>query len=225
MSKIDFIYEDSSIRIWVYPSGIIETNFYILSDKYNNVIFIDPAIHFIDEFNILYNFIDNDNLIPSFILNTHGHFDHISGIDKIREKYSIPLMISEIDSKMITDSSLNFSKTLSLDIKLKEADIKIKNEEIIFAGEMDIKPIFTPGHTRGSVCYLVNNDILFSGDILFKLSIGKCFSIDDLKLEKKMIKEKLFSLNDKTIVFPGHGDKTTIGEEKASNPFVGCSEG
>ncbi len=224
MSKIGLIYEDSSMRIWVYPSGIIETNFYILSDKYKNVIFIDPAIHFDDEFDVLYNFINSNNLVPSFILNTHGHFDHISGIDKVRDKYSIPLMISEIDSKMITDSSLNFSKELSLDINLKEADIKIKNEEMIYAGEIDIKPIFTPGHTRGSICYIVNNNILFSGDVLFKSSIGKCFSIDDLKLEKEMIKEKLFSLNDKIIVLPGHGDKTTIREERASNPFVNCNE-
>ncbi len=220
MPNINLLFTDVNIRIWRDITGIIETNTYIIADSFNNCFLIDSAFYFPDESEFFIKFIEKNKLIPEFIINTHGHFDHISGVDALRDYFGIPLLISERDADMITDSDLNRSAMLSLDIKCRKADITLSGEETVFAGEFDIKIIETPGHTNGSISLLLNGRYLFSGDTLFKESIGRCFSFEDLEEEKKSIRKKLFMLKDNTIVLPGHGETTTIGNEKTKNKFL-----
>jgi len=220
MEKIYLLVDDVNIRIWRFTAGIIETNTYIIAGARNNCFFIDMAAYFEEEFDSIKAFLKQNGLFPAFILNTHGHFDHISGADRLRNDYNIPLIIAEEDNEMLTDRELNRSLMLSLDIKTRKADINIMNEKVIYAGDFDIEVIKTPGHTKGSLSFLLNGRFLFSGDTLFKGAIGRCFSLNDLTMEKKSIKEKLLVLNENTLVFPGHGDVTTIGEEKEYNKYL-----
>ncbi len=176
---------------------------------------IDPG----DESRKIIDKIDNLKLVPKLIVNTHGHYDHIGANDIISEKYKIPIAIHSEDSIMLT-SDLNQSLLFGINFKCKKANTLLKNNDEIVIGKAKIRVIHTPGHTPGGICILAEN-MLFSGDTLFNKSVGRTdFPRGSSKQLIKNIKEKLFLLPNKTVVYPGHGENTTIGYEKEYNPFI-----
>lgn len=197
--------------------GEFQVNCYVLAPSDNSeAIIIDPG----SDAHKIKQILDKYNLTPAFIINTHGHIDHI-GCD---DKFAVDVYIHKEDEVFLKDAKLNLSSFLAWPYKVKNRIKILQDKEKITLGEIELEVIHTPGHTPGGICLLVKkpqNKILFSGDTLFYRSIGRTdFKGADETLLKSSIKEKLFKLSDDTVVYPGHGPSSTIGEEKSKNFFL-----
>jgi len=156
-----------------------------------------------------------------YIVNTHGHGDHIGGNKFLKENTQAKLAIHELDASMLNDPNQNLSTHWGAQLVSASADIKLKDGDSLQLGNKKIAVIHTPGHSRGGICLLVE-DLLFCGDTLFAGSIGRTdLPGGDYATLINAIKTKLLILNGNTKVFPGHGPDTTIEDEKIGNPFVG----
>ena len=204
-----------SIRVRRWTMGDVETNvYYIVNEEAGEGILIDPS----EPTSRLSKAVTEYPVKPVAILLTHGHFDHIIGVDRFLESYPVPVYIGKNDQKVASSAHLNVSGSWSRDIEVKVGNTLEDGQVIELAG-LSIRVIETPGHTQGGVCYyLEKQKMLFSGDTLFKGSCGRTdLPTGDSKTLKASILEKLFVLPDDVRVFPGHGDVTTIGEEKEGN--------
>ncbi|GAG91234.1 unnamed protein product, partial [marine sediment metagenome] len=164
--------------------------------------------------------IKDNNLKVIYIINTHGHIDHIGANAEIKEATGAKILIHEDDRNLLSSPVKNLAIFLGRMTKSPPADRLLKGGEIISLGKLKLKVIHTPGHTRGSISLLVNNT-LFTGDTLLRNSIGRT----DLpgaseKMLVQCIKEKLLPLGDEVKIYPGHGEESTIGQEKRNNPFL-----
>lgn len=166
--------------------------------------------------------IDREGLTPTQILCTHGHFDHVSAVTDIKEKYSIPMYIHKIDEEWLPKAAASAAYFGFDNIRIASADGYLDDGQIIDANGAEIKVIHTPGHSFGSLSfYLEKYSLLFSGDTLFRNSIGRTdFEGSDYATIEKSILEKLYTLPDETYVIPGHGAATTIGYEKLNNDAI-----
>ena len=200
----------------------IQENTYILYNEFNECIIIDPGCYFDEENETLSAFIDQRKLIPTLLLNTHCHLDHIFGNKYVAEKYNLVLHIHEAEKKMLDLApasglmyNMPFDNYTGEIVYLKEGE-KVK----LGADELDI--ILTPGHSPGSLSFYSAEDrFVISGDALFHQSIGRTdLPYGDHQTLLKSIREKLLVLPDNTKVFSGHGEETTIGFEKKNNPFL-----
>ena len=161
-----------------------------------------------------------NNIKLACILNTHGHADHIAANDEIRENTGAPVFIHGADAKMLSSPQGNLSLYIGNNLICKPADRLLNEGEIIKVGEIEFHVIHTPGHTLGGICFKANNTI-FCGDTLFNQSIGRTdFPGGSHSQLINSIKNKLMVLADNTIVLPGHGETTTIGDERHTNPFI-----
>lgn len=192
-------------------------NTYILVDSKNECLVIDPS----REYDGLFNFINKNKYRLKAILLTHGHFDHLRGAQKLLNSFNCKLYIGFDDEEFLLNSNLNLSSYCNENVVVKEKPITIADKEIIDEIEEKIEVIYTPYHTPGSVCYyLKDSAILFSGDSLFKMSVGRSdFPRSQPKLLDSSLR-KIISLPENVKVYPGHGEFTNIGFEKKSNPFV-----
>jgi len=209
--------DGKKIKIITKVLGSVGTNcYFIVNVSTKDTIIIDPA----DNPTAIESVVLENGLIPQAILLTHGHFDHILAANKIKEKYNIPLIACDKEKNVIENSSLNLSSSFGRRVELKNVQY-VQDTQLLDIAGFSIKVIHTPGHTEGSVCYYFSNeDVLISGDTLFCESIGRSdFPTGGLSQIIRSIKEKLFILPGKTIVYPGHGDSTTIEYEKKYNPF------
>ena len=192
-------------------------NAYIVSDSNNDCVIIDPSV----STNNFINCINKNNLNLKAILLTHGHFDHIRGVNNLLANYQVPLYINHLDDCMLLDSYLNGSKMMGKEIVVDTKTVDIKDNDALKLLEDEIRVIHTPFHTKGSVCYyFVNNKLLFSGDTLFKNSIGR----DDLPnaspQETDSSLKKLKNLPKECKIYPGHGANTIMADELNYNYFL-----
>ena len=204
--------------IKVFVEGPIDANNWLLTDEETNeAVLIDcssPEDDFVNKIRQL-----EVNL--KYILLTHGHFDHLLGIERFKKEFGAKVYVSKDDMtqvNLVPDMMSMFAGMRPVDVPVVDDFVKDGDEFNI--GKTVIKAISTPGHTKGGMCYLADGK-LFSGDTLFQGGVGRCDLIEgDLNAIVESIKEKLFILPDETQVHTGHGNMTTIGYEKKYNEIL-----
>lgn len=200
-----------------FIAGRLENNIYLVADEKSGEAVLIDATQDLPE---IKETVKKLGVKVLYILLTHGHFDHILGLNSLKKSLNAPAVICK-DDLVISENINEFTRLFGLpDSVPPKYDMYIKDGDEILLGSYKIKVIHTPGHTEGGVCYLVDGK-LFSGDTLFRGSVGRTdlFGGNFDKLSDS-IKNKLFKLDDKTEVFPGHGDMTTIGFEKKYNEII-----
>ncbi len=202
-----------------FQVGMVGTNCFIAADsETKETLIIDPG----DEAGKISNHISKNELRPVAVLLTHGHFDHCMAARKLAEQYGISIYVHEEEKAVMENPAYNCCGMIGRELVFK-ADKYFHGEtdHISLAG-FEIDVYHTPGHTPGGVCFYVKSEgILFSGDTLFCESVGRTdFPKGSMSQLVRGIKEKLFLLPDDTKVLPGHGEWTSIGNEKQYNPFV-----
>ncbi len=192
------------------------TNCYLLQNG-NNAAVIDPG----EVTPKLLEFAEGQKDKPNkLIVLTHCHFDHIGGVEAVKEIWGSKVVISKDEAEGLIDNRINLSGYWTDEAISIVPDITVSDGDELKLGEETLKVIWAPGHTKGSVCYLLQ-DILFSGDTLFKMSIGRTDlpTADFNSLITSL--DKLKNLSPEIRVLPGHGGKTTIGFEMQNNPYMG----
>jgi hydroxyacylglutathione hydrolase len=197
--------------------GRLQTNCYILQSD-TAALVVDPG----DEAERILRFLSDIAVKPSHIIATHTHFDHILGVDTVRAKLKIPFLIQRDDLSMLESMQSRVRQIMGFTVPPPpKVDRFLKDGESIAFGVDKVKVIHTPGHSPGSIS-LAGQDFVLTGDALFNQSIGRTdLPGGDFDTLVRSITERLFTLDDDTIVYPGHGPETSIGDEKLANPFVG----
>ncbi len=192
-----------SITIKCFPQGIYGENTYVITDEATgHKAVIDPGYFGTDVRMEIQN-----NAYLKYLLLTHAHHDHYYAVPEYLKEYSAVTFAAPLKDKALMKDC-------------PEAHTWIKEGDVITLGSTEIKVIETPGHTAGGVCFLTENEI-FTGDTLFRLSVGRTdLESGDWETLMKSIKERLYTLDEDMIVYPGHGMATSIGFEKRVNPFV-----
>ena len=198
------------LNIKVVPAGIYDANCYILVDEQTKECGIIDAGGDADRIEAA---IESMNGKPKYLLLTHGHFDHVGGVEEICSRYNIPFYISKTDEEYMEKDNSVFGT-------LPKASSYLKEGDIIKLGANDIRVIETPGHTKGGLCFLTDKNV-FTGDTLFQGSVGRTdFIGGDMNEIISSIKNKLLPLGDDVVVYPGHGPSSSIGFEKIRNPYL-----
>jgi glyoxylase-like metal-dependent hydrolase (beta-lactamase superfamily II) len=212
----------SKVIIKQIPVGPFQVLTYIVAcPQTNDAVIIDPAG---DEDKLL-ALIQTEGFSVKYILNTHGHADHVLGNPKLKSLLKIPVCMHEADDRFFNDPSVREKSSHELGLPPPDpVDIKLKDGDVFEVGTLNIEVIHTPGHTPGSVCYLVGEN-LFSGDTLFVGAAGRTDLIGgSLNTLIKSIEKKLIVLPKQTIVWPGHdygeSPSSTIGREMEENPYI-----
>lgn len=201
--------------------GDFMTNCYTVYNAVTrDAVLIDPACNA----RFLNNILVNEQLNCVAILLTHGHYDHIGALPELMELvgHKVPIYASAEEEDVLNDPRKNLSTMLSGQMVTVKPDILLQDDQEIELLDTKLRCFLVPGHTKGGMCYyFAENGILFSGDTLFARSIGRSdFPTGDGIRLVKSIKEKLMTLPDETIVYPGHNERTTIGKERNANPFI-----
>jgi len=199
------------MKIKVIPSGPLSTNAYVVSANTKEAIIIDPAL---GSEPYISQYLKEEGLKPTKILITHSHWDHIGDAAKVKEIYHIPIYVHPEDEPNLKEPGID-RLPLFTQIKPVNADEQLFEEEKIELGELSFRVIHTPGHSPGGVCfYEENENILFSGDTLFKGTMGSLALPTSNPDKMKESLKKLSLLPPTTRVYPGHGKSTTIGQEE-----------
>ncbi len=194
--------------------GSLQTNCYLISSN-NGAVVIDPADYSLEVENFLKENEDKERLI----LLTHAHFDHFGGALRLSRQTDTKIAIGELENSALSDGNVNLSLIFGNELEHFSADILLKDLQEFSVGDINFKVFHTPGHTIGSVCYLAN-DNLFSGDLLFRGSIGRTdFPGGDFSALKNSVRRLYAAFKDINI-YSGHGEKTTLSYEKNNNPFI-----
>jgi hydroxyacylglutathione hydrolase len=202
--------------------GMFQENCYLYAcSQTREAVIIDPG----DEPEQILETIQELKLVPKYIINTHGHIDHICAIDAVSEVYPVPLMIHPADVPSYSDERAAKMYGRPAPPVKRKPDILLKEGDRITFGTLTLEVLHTPGHTPGGICLVSYPYCVFSGDTLFYRSIGRT-DLEGGNYEQivKSIREKLYTLEDDLVVFSGHGTPTTIMEEKYENPFVTVEE-
>lgn len=192
----------------------------------DDCIVVDPGL----EPEKIVQFLDSASLAPAAILITHGHSDHIGGNRRLKDRWpECPIVIGRDDAPKLTDSVKNLSAPFGLPITSPGPDRVIEEGETYSVAGFDLAVLETPGHSIGHIVFVWKNAspwVVFAGDVLFQGSIGRTdFPDGSYEQLARAIHTKLFTMPDDTIILPGHGPPTTIGDEKRNNPYVGIPAG
>lgn len=212
------------LNIKTFVFNPFQENTYVVSDDRNEAVIIDCGAFFNEERKELTDYIDKNNLKVVHLLSTHGHIDHNFGNNTIADYYNVRPEVHKADAglmRRLSEQALAFCN-YHLECDMPEVADYLNDGDIIRFGNHEMKVIHTPGHSPGStVLYIADEDVAFSGDTLFMMSIGRTDleggSFSDIqKSLLRMIKE----LPDNTKIFPGHGPQTSIAKEKLHNPYI-----
>lgn len=206
------------MNVITIPTGTMQANCYIVETE-NSAVIIDPGFL---ESNIEKYIAENPDKVK-YILLTHRHFDHINAAVEVRELTGAKIVINQLDEGGLYSDMLSLASMIGGVYGKADpdahADIYVSEGDTVTVGDMVFTVMQTPGHTEGGVCYF-NDEVIFSGDTLFKGSIGRTDFPSSSNSDMRKSLDRLCLLPDEMVVYPGHGPKTTIGEEKRSNMFL-----
>lgn len=205
----------TDLKVKKFTNRMLGANTFVLYEG-NKALIIDPC----SKPDVIYEFCRKNTLFPKLILLTHAHIDHILFVDEYKKEFGIKAAIHYEDHAAMTDPILNGSGLFGIRKSFNKADIMLNNGDTVDLGKKKIKILSTPGHTPGSISIYTEN-VVFSGDTLFYLSVGRT----DLGRGNQnellhSVNNILFKLPEDTIVYPGHGTFTTIKYEKEHNPYI-----
>lgn len=198
--------------------GMVRTNSWLaVNSETKEVLLVDPA----DEADRIKRKISEQNLTPVGILLTHGHFDHIGAVEELRKAYRILCYAGEDEKEVLENPEYNLSAAHGRGYGIS-ADRLLKDGEHLRLAGFEIHVIHTPGHTKGGVCYYFPEEqVVFSGDTLFKTSVGRTdFPTGSMSALVRSVRSMLEALPEDTAVYPGHEGTTTISFERKYNPFL-----
>jgi len=210
------------LHIQSFTVNPVQENTYILYNDANDCCIIDPGCYFSSEEQAIKDFVHAKGLKPILLLNTHCHLDHIFGNRFIHKTYGLELHLHPLE-KQVLDRGPASGQAWGLPFENYDGPLHyIEEGDVIRIGEVELHVLFTPGHSPGSVCfYSKEHKFLIGGDVLFNGSVGRTdLPGGDFKTLEESIKTKLYILPEDVIVYPGHGEATTIADEIKTNPFV-----
>lgn len=210
------------LQIQSFTFNPIQENTYLLYNEFNRCLIIDPGCYFDDEKETLAKFIADHKLKPDALINTHCHLDHVFGNKFIAETYTLTLQMHEKE-KQVLEFAPASGLMYNIPFDNYNGDfIYLKKGDKITLGDDELIVIEAPGHSPGSLCfYCAKQHFLIGGDVLFQRSIGRTdLPLGDHQTLLSSIRNNLFVLPAETVVYPGHGPTTTIGEEIKENPFL-----
>ena len=200
----------------------VQENTYVVYNEKGQCCIIDPGCYFASEELELKNFIEQNHLQPIYLLNTHCHLDHIFGNKFIYKTYNLALWLNKLEKPVLEYGPVS-GQQWQLPFDNFDGELNYIDEgEVIRIGDDELYVLFTPGHSPGHLSfYNKENKFIISGDVLFQGSVGRTdLPGGDFSILEESIKTKLYTLPADTIVYSGHGDTTTIGDEMKTNPFV-----
>lgn len=210
------------INVFCFRYLSFNENTYLVADETKECIIIDPGCYHEKEKMHIADYISFFRLKPVMLINTHCHIDHIFGNNFIQEYFQVPLALHK-DEVPFLKAMPQFGGRRGFDISPIKEGYKLLNEnDTVTFGRTSLKVLLTPGHSPGSISlYCEQEAALFSGDVVFRNRVGK---VDlpgaDYKVLVKSIQEKVFTLPDETLIYPGHGPSTTVGHERKNNKFI-----
>jgi hydroxyacylglutathione hydrolase len=209
------------MHIETFVLGDFQTNCYCVraDSAKKECILIDPGLH---PFTMIQQ-LQKHHVVPEAVVLTHGHIDHIAGLEQVRKQWpKTKVYIHKDDAAMLTDANENLSALAGTIFQARPAEVILDGQTQIQAAGMEFEVFHTPGHTPGGIClYIASEGIAFVGDTLFAGSVGRTdFPNGDYDQLMESIQTKLLKLPDTTKVYTGHGPETTIGNEKRHNPFL-----
>lgn len=210
------------LEIKSFTFNPFQENTYILHNEQKRALIIDPGAYFIEEKNALLAYIKENELVPLRLLNTHCHLDHVFSNKLVADTYNLLPEINKAEADILS-SAVSYGLKYELTFDASPAPKTFLNEkDTIKLGEDTLSIFLAPGHSPGSICfYCEKQNFLIGGDVLFRESIGRT-DLPGGNHEELIhsIQYLLKTLPDETTVYPGHGPQTTIGYEKANNPFI-----
>ncbi len=213
------------LSVQIFEFNPFQENTIVLYDETGEAVIIDPGCYEAEERSELDRFIASKKLTVKYLLNTHCHIDHVLGNEYVKQRYQVPFLIHEIEL-MVLQAVKSYSSNYGFP-KYQEIlpDAFLKEHDVVKFGNTALSVLFVPGHAPGHIAfYNATNKILIGGDVLFQYSVGRTdLPGGHFQTLIKSIHEKFFTLPDEVVVYPGHGDPTTIKEEKTSNPFCALS--
>lgn len=210
------------LKVKSFVFNPVQENTYLLHNDKKVCCIIDPGCYFSNERKELKGFIEENKLVPNILLNTHCHLDHVFGNKFVFDTYKTILQIHELEKPLLAYAPIS-GKNWNLPFDNYEGELTFfKEGDIIHIGDDELKVLFAPGHSPGHVCfYCEAQHFIIGGDVLFNRGIGRTdLPGGDYSTLLNSIRRELFTLPEEVIVYPGHGEITTIGFEKRNNPFL-----
>ena len=212
------------ITIKTFPFNLLQENTYVVSDETLDCVIIDCGAYYEEERKAITEYITGQNLHPCHLLATHGHWDHNLGNDTIYNTFGLKVEAAAEDEFLITDIPRNFQSIIGAPLRREYPAVGhfFDKGEVIKFGNHELQVLKTPGHSHGSVVFYCEQEhVAFSGDTLFKMSVGRTdFEGGSYQALMSSLNNVLAKLPYETTVLPGHGPKTTIGEELKYNPYM-----